>query len=570
MAGSAVAPFLWGPGGQALTPEQVARQRERAAALLNVGVDTSPVGHWLQGLARVANSAAGAFGNWRANEAEKAGREGFAKEFEAAFGGGGNDVASALLPSQDIGLGAGSPADMDAYRNAIASIESAGSGDYSAIGPTHDTLGRALGKYQIMEANIAPWAREALGREVTADEFLANPELQDAIFDHRFGQYVQKYGPAGAAQAWLGGEGGVGKLGRTDALGTSIGDYSNRFMSALGGGNPRQQVAQALIPDFDTLTKLASNPWASPEQKAIISAIMGQQLEQQAQANDPLRQLQIQQAQTQLDMAPLDAAYKQAQTDALRAKPPVQPTDDEREYERAKAEGFQGSFLDFVTEVKRAGATNISNTVGGESLTPGWKKIDEGFAETYLGWNSGGWADTQKQLSQISEAIDILDQSGDVTGAVGLLPREVGAFFNPDGTVARENIEEVVQRSLREILGAQFTEKEGERLIARAFNPLLPPEENKKRAKRLFETIKGMAESKQAMVDYFDKEGTLRGYTGGRVSLGDVQRLADEFGPAPDEGNAAHAAGAPAVGTVEDGYRFKGGDPTDPNNWEKV
>ena len=27
---------------------------------------------------------------------------------------------------------------------------------------------------------------------------------------------------------------------------------------------------------------------------------------------------------------------------------------------------------------------------------------------------------------------------------------------------------------------------------------------------------------------------------------------------------------APAVGTVKDGYKFKGGNPADKNNWEKV
>jgi hypothetical protein len=124
----------------------------------------------------------------------------------------------------------------DRYRNAIASIESAGSGDYSAIGPTNAKLGRALGRYQIMEANIGPWSREALGRAVSADEFLANPQIQDAIFDHKFGGYVQKYGEEGAAQAWFAGEGGVGKLDRQDVLGTTVGGYGQKFVAALGGG----------------------------------------------------------------------------------------------------------------------------------------------------------------------------------------------------------------------------------------------------------------------------------------------------------------------------------------------
>lgn len=129
----------------------------------------------------------------------------------------------------------GAPAgSMGGYRSAIASIESAGSGDYTAIGPTNERLGRPLGRYQIMEANLGPWSEAALGRRITADEFMASPELQDRIFDHRFGQYVAQFGPEGAAQAWFAGPGGVGKLDRKDVLGTSVGAYTNKFNRALG------------------------------------------------------------------------------------------------------------------------------------------------------------------------------------------------------------------------------------------------------------------------------------------------------------------------------------------------
>ncbi|MFV1626859.1 hypothetical protein VWY34_14155 [Phaeobacter sp. JH20_02] len=129
------------------------------------------------------------------------------------------------------------------YRDAIASIESRGSGDYQAIGPTHPKLGRALGRYQIMEANIGPWSKAALGREVSADEFLSKGEIQDQIFDHRFGGYVAKYGERGAAQAWFAGPGGVGKEERKDVLGTTVGGYGDRFVAALRGGKGDEALA---------------------------------------------------------------------------------------------------------------------------------------------------------------------------------------------------------------------------------------------------------------------------------------------------------------------------------------
>lgn len=63
--------FVWGSGGAKLTPEQIAKQREIEDALLQKGVDVSPVADWTQGLARVANAAAGSFRRGRLAKAEK-------------------------------------------------------------------------------------------------------------------------------------------------------------------------------------------------------------------------------------------------------------------------------------------------------------------------------------------------------------------------------------------------------------------------------------------------------------------------------------------------------------------
>lgn len=124
------------------------------------------------------------------------------------------------------------------YRDAIASIESAGSGDYSALGPKVKGGDRAYGRYQVMGNNIAQWSKAALGRSITPQEFLASPELQDAIFDHRFGGYVAKYGPEKAARAWFGGPGAINKPGAKDVLGTDVSSYGKKFVKALGGTLP--------------------------------------------------------------------------------------------------------------------------------------------------------------------------------------------------------------------------------------------------------------------------------------------------------------------------------------------
>ena len=143
------------------------------------------------------------------------------------------------------GQGGGSMVMDNAYRDAIAGIESAGSGDYGALGPSTKGGDRAYGRYQVMGANIPEWTQAALGRSMTPQEFLQNPEAQDAVFDHRFGSYVQKYGPEGAARAWFAGEGGMKNPNARDVLGTSVEDYGRKFTQNMGGRSIQWDAPQA-------------------------------------------------------------------------------------------------------------------------------------------------------------------------------------------------------------------------------------------------------------------------------------------------------------------------------------
>lgn len=73
----------------------------------------------------------------------------------------------------------------------------------------------ASGGYQILKnnfANAGGWDKEALGHDISYQQFMGSPSLQDAIARYKLTQYFNKYGQAGAAAAWYGGEGAVSHM----------------------------------------------------------------------------------------------------------------------------------------------------------------------------------------------------------------------------------------------------------------------------------------------------------------------------------------------------------------------
>jgi len=80
--------FIWGAGGQMLTPQEAERQRRLAEALMAKGSDYSPVGSPMEGMARVANALVGGLKQYKANAAEKRGIESANTDTVNAFGGG--------------------------------------------------------------------------------------------------------------------------------------------------------------------------------------------------------------------------------------------------------------------------------------------------------------------------------------------------------------------------------------------------------------------------------------------------------------------------------------------------
>jgi len=181
---------------------------------------------------------------------------------------------------------------------------------------------------------------------------------------------------------------------------------------------------------------------------------------------------------------------------------------------------------------------------GGVNLTPAQKSVDEAFGKDYAEFVAGGGsADSRKQLSQIEEVGTALASGDNLTGPVlGLVPDFITAFTNPESVDVRERFEEVVQRNLRLVLGAQFTEKEGERLISRAYNPRLSEELNGQRVTRLLTQMGQAAAAKNRAAAYFEENGTLQGYQGKLPSINDFN--------IEDDDNSANTPSVPGTTRV--------------------
>ena len=140
----------------------------------------------------------------------------------------------------------------------------------------------------------------------------------------------------------------------------------------------------------------------------------------------------------------------------------------------------------------------------------------------YVPFISGGSADAAKGIEELGLAVKQLKSgktslTGPFVGSVSTLPfigKAIQDVIWPKGTAVREMVETSVQRSLRPILGSQFTAQEGTRLIERVYNPRLPEKVIAERVDRLREQLERAYREKIRMAQYFEKNRTLEGFEG--------------------------------------------------------
>ena len=121
-------------------------------------------------------------------------------------------------------------------------------------------------------------------------------------------------------------------------------------------------------------------------------------------------------------------------------------------------------------------------------------------------------------LQKLNTVIGELTTRDDITGFGPNIMLRLGEAIGMRGQLAptaadtSDRINQVVQESIRQLLGPQFTENEAKMILQRAFDPSQDEAVNLQRVRELRAGISRVLDAKQREEDYFVKHGSLRGF----------------------------------------------------------
>lgn len=254
-----------------------------------------------------------------------------------------------------------------------------------------------------------------------------------------------------------------------------------RTAAYTGGNQGRPSIAQ--------LSQIVANPWLSADQRAVAQ----QMLAEAQQQSDPMRALQMAQAAQQLELGGIELANARnpqpkpvnlttvtgpdgtvysfnpttGETVPLTGAKPQEgpkPTDDMREYEFARSQGFNGTFAEYQQAMRKAGATSVTVGASGEPNSA------QALAQTAL--------DPQTMIGGIDAILNdpaLARVTGTVEGGGGNdvdqfgMPRRI--YYGDDGLALIQRIKQLQDTtflSARQMLkgGGAITDYEGKKAEA--------------------------------------------------------------------------------------------------------
>lgn len=117
-------------------------------------------------------------------------------------------------------------------------------------------------------------------------------------------------------------------------------------------------------------------------------------------------------------------------------------------------------------------------------------------------------------LPKVQKTLALLQENPGLTGGwFQQIAGSTGAkLYSPELKIAEDSMQSAIQDTLRPTLGAQFTEKEGERIMKLAFDPGLPTGENARRAQELEKIIQNKIKFQDDLYNWIADRGTDEGF----------------------------------------------------------
>ena len=163
----------------------------------------------------------------------------------------------------------------------------------------------------------------------------------------------------------------------------------------------------------------------------------------------------------------------------------------------------------------------VNGAEGGEGglgkLNTAEKAIDTKFGKEYVEYFAGGGINNlDKNVSELARAIKLIEDApeGATSGKLIGLADKTGqlTFASQLASDVKDIIGGVAQSNLRQVLGGQFAQKEGEALLQRQYDTGQTKANNLKRLKALYKQATDTIQDKKAAAEYYEQFGTLKGF----------------------------------------------------------
>lgn len=188
------------------------------------------------------------------------------------------------------------------------------------------------------------------------------------------------------------------------------------------------------------------------------------------------------------------------------------------------AEGLRGKYGSDVNidagDIKIGGRDPLQALLRKKTLeegTPGQKAADVAFGKEYSDFVAGGGSEgAKKNINALDTVAAQLKARGGekpnlIQRGIQFLPDAARAALTPEIKAQEDMVRGAIQGSLRQTLGAQFTEKEGEQLMRRSYDPRLSAEQNLAKIKPELEALKAQLQRKMGSAQQFERTGSIRG-----------------------------------------------------------